>query len=74
MDLAGSDTNDSIIRALQLDSAQLEVCQEGFLQLYEQRRFEVRTFQEAKGMTGVSWARMNEKVCPQCLNICALQR
>ena len=63
MGLAGFDTNDKNIRALQIDSAELEFCQEEFIRLYNQGHFGVRTFQEAKGLTGMSFSGMNEKVC-----------
>ncbi|KAI9055794.1 hypothetical protein LZ554_000735 [Drepanopeziza brunnea f. sp. 'monogermtubi'] len=49
--LSGVDTSDQNLRALRVDSAELEVVHESFVRLYElkDRRFQVVTFQEAKG-------------------------
>jgi hypothetical protein len=67
---AGFDTSDQNLRALRIDGAELDICQEGFMQLYEQRRFEVRTFQEAQGMTGLGFFKFNGKVSPNYLKAC----
>lgn len=58
------DTNGQNIRTLFRNSNDLAVCQENFLRLYEdpQRRFQVRTFQEAKGLTGLNFLGLNNKV------------
>lgn len=60
--VVGFDTSDKVVRALQIDSAELEVCQEDFMRLYERRVFQVRTFQEAQGIQGTSILGMNKKV------------
>lgn len=65
--VAGFDTSDKNLRALRMDSAELEVSHEGFMPLYEQHRFAIRTFQEAQGMTGVGLFKFNEKVSRELL-------
>ncbi|KAI9780256.1 MAG: hypothetical protein M1839_006816 [Geoglossum umbratile] len=60
--VAGFDTGDQNVRALQIDSAVLEVCHEGFMKVYEQSRIEIRTFQEAQGMSGLGLFGFNGKV------------
>lgn len=60
----GFSTNDQSIRNLQINSSDLEIIHEGFISLYERpdRHFEVCTFQEAQGMTGVSYGKLDHKV------------
>jgi ankyrin repeat domain-containing protein 50 len=60
--VAGFDTSSQILNALKIDSPEISMCQENFMRLYEDHKFEVRTFQEAKGMTGTSFFKFNEKV------------
>lgn len=62
--VSGFDTTDQNIRALQINSAELELIHELFMKLYDQkdRRFQVLTFQEAKGVVGISYLKMNERV------------
>lgn len=60
----GFSTNDQSIRNLQINSSDLEIIHEGFISLYERpgRHFEVCTFQEAQGMTGVNYGKLDRKV------------
>jgi hypothetical protein len=62
--VAGFDTNKQTIRTLVSNSTDLIICQENFLQLYKptQGNFRVRTFQEAKGLTGWNFLNLNNKV------------
>ena len=62
--VSGFDTTDQNIRALRVDSAELEFIHELFMKLYDQkdRHFKVLTFQEAKGVAGVSYLKLNERV------------
>jgi hypothetical protein len=62
--VSGFDTTDQNIRALQINSTELELVHELFMKLYEQkdRRFKVLTFQEAKGVVGISYLKLNERV------------
>lgn len=57
-------TNDQSIRNLQINSSDLQSIHEGFVSLYERpdRHFEVCTFQEAQGMTGMSYGLFDNKV------------
>ncbi|KAI9815250.1 MAG: hypothetical protein M1827_002730 [Pycnora praestabilis] len=61
---SGFNTSDRNIRALQFDSSELEGIHERFMKLkeHDQWHLEVRTFQEAKGMTGLGYFRLGEKV------------
>ena len=58
--VAGFDTEDQNIRALQFESPELERCQEEFSNLWRSGRLAVKTFQEELGMAGVQG--LNEKV------------
>ena len=62
--VSGFDTTDQNIRALQVDSTELELIHELFMKLYDRqdRHFKVFTFQEAKGVTGISYLKLNERV------------
>ncbi|OAF56656.2 hypothetical protein VC83_07280 [Pseudogymnoascus destructans] len=62
--VSGFDTTNQNIRSLQIDSTELELIHELFMRLYGQndRHFKVLTFQEAKGVTGISYLKMNERV------------
>ncbi|KAG9244623.1 hypothetical protein BJ878DRAFT_550029 [Calycina marina] len=62
--VSGFDTTDKNIRALQVNSTELELIHELFMKLYEQkdRQFKVLTFQEAKGISGISYLKLNERV------------
>ncbi|KUJ22968.1 ankyrin [Mollisia scopiformis] len=62
--VSGFDTTDKNIRALQVDSTELELIHELFLQIYDckERPFQVITFQEAKGIAGINYLKLNEKV------------
>jgi hypothetical protein len=62
--VSGFDTTDQNIRALQVNSAELELIHELFMNLYDRndRHFKVLTFQEAKGMVGISYLKLNERV------------
>jgi len=61
---SGFDTTDQNLRALQVNSTELELIHEWFMKLYEQkdRRFKVLTFQEAKGVAGTTFLKLNERV------------
>lgn len=63
---SGFNTSDKNIRALQIDSSELEGIHERFMKLNQRNPwpFEVRTFQEAKGMTGIGFLGLGEKVSP----------
>ncbi|OBT84383.1 hypothetical protein VE02_06736 [Pseudogymnoascus sp. 03VT05] len=60
----GFSTNDQNIQALQVGSFELEIVHERFMKLYQRnpRPFEVYTFQEAQGLTGVRLLGLGEKV------------
>lgn len=62
--VSGFDTTNQNIRSLQIDSTELELIHELFMRLYGQKdcHFKVLTFQEAKGVTGISYLKMNERV------------
>jgi hypothetical protein len=62
--VSGFDTTDQNIRALQINSSELEFIHELFMKLYDQkdRRFQVLTFQEAKSVVGISYLKLNERV------------
>lgn len=62
--VTGFDTADQNIRALQINSTELENILEFFRKLFELQdcRFKVLTFQEAKGVIGISYSKMNELV------------
>jgi len=47
------DTNPVILRALGVDSPELELCRESFIKQWRVYNFRVKTFQEALGMTSV---------------------
>ncbi len=63
--VSGFDTTDRNIRALQVNSSELEIIHELFMKLYDlkDRHFKVLTFQEAKGVAGISYLKLNERVC-----------
>lgn len=56
------DTNDYVLKALALDSPQIEVCNRSFIHQWNKWKFQVKTFQESKALTGLNFARLNEKV------------
>lgn len=58
------DTNAVILRALGVDSPELELCRETFITQWRFYDFRVKTFQEALGMTSVNLGLLNEKVVP----------
>src|SRR3978361_669460 len=58
----GFDTNSQNLSTLAIDSQTLEDNHERFLRLYNRRKFEICTFQEARGMRGTSFASLNDKV------------
>src|SRR6266516_1914630 len=60
--LAEFDTANQNIRALEIDGALLENCDERFQKLRNRCRFEIHTFQEARGMKGIQILNLNEKV------------
>jgi hypothetical protein len=49
----GFDTNEKNIKALQFDSFELELSREEFAKQWRQGSFQVRTFQESRGIVGV---------------------
>ncbi|KAK3984172.1 hypothetical protein QBC44DRAFT_375483 [Cladorrhinum sp. PSN332] len=58
------DSNASILRALALDSPELELSRESFLQQWRTYEFQVKTFQECQAMVGMNFGVLNEKVVP----------
>ena len=59
---AGLDTASQNLHTLRFDSPELEMCQESFLQLHIDKKFQVRTFQEGQGLAATSLFRMNRNV------------
>jgi hypothetical protein len=59
---AGFDTANQNIRALEIDGALLERCDERFQKLRNRCGFEIHTFQEARAMKGTQILSLNEKV------------
>lgn len=62
--VSGFDTTDQNIRALRVNSTELELIHELFMEVYDRkdRHFKVLTFQEAKGVAGISYLKLNERV------------
>lgn len=62
--VSGFDTAKQNIKALQINSMELELIHESFMHIYEfgDRRFEVITFQEAKGILGFGYSTLNGRV------------
>ena len=62
--VSGFDTADNNLRALQVNSTELEMIHEHFMNLYEQkdRHFKVLTFQEARGVTAINYLKLNDRV------------
>ena len=60
---SGFSTSKGNIRALHFDSSELEGIHERFMKLKENGlcHFEIRTFQEAKGFTGLNYFGLSEK-------------
>jgi hypothetical protein len=57
------DSNKAVIRALGLDSPELELSRESFLQQWRTYGFRVKTFQESQGFSGLRLGILSEKVC-----------
>jgi hypothetical protein len=57
------DSNKAVIRALGLDSPELELSRESFLQQWRTYGFRVKTFQESRGFSGLRLGILSEKVC-----------
>ncbi|KAK0620578.1 hypothetical protein B0T14DRAFT_457672 [Immersiella caudata] len=57
-------TNEQVIRALGLNSPELELCRESFVALWQTHGFQVKSFQEARPLTGVKLGFLAEKVVP----------
>ena len=66
------DTNPVILRALGVDSPELELCRESFITQWRKYNFRVKTFQEALSMTGVNLGPLNEKVCEILFRFCKM--
>lgn len=64
LSVSGFDTSNQNIRALQINSYELENIHEHVMRLYKRqdRHFKVLTFQEATGIVGISYLRANERV------------
>jgi hypothetical protein len=58
----GFDSAGQNLLTLRPDSILLDQCREEFHLLYKRGSFEVYTFQEARGMTGIGFAMFNDKV------------
>lgn len=62
---SGLDTFDQNLRALQVNSIELEMIHESFVRLYEQNdcHFQVITFQETKGYSRIAVLGLSDLVC-----------
>lgn len=62
--VSGFDTADQNTRALHVNSSELESIHEFFMKLFDLKdcRLKVLTFQEAKGVVGISYLKLNELV------------
>ena len=60
--ILGVDSNATIIRALGLDSPELELSRESFFQQWRTYGFRVKTFQESQALTGLNVGVLNTKV------------
>ena len=64
----GADTAKQNLKALQIDNNSLQECHKRFLQLLKRRiqndqtQVDISIFQEARGLTGVSYLGLNQKV------------
>ncbi|KAF2429989.1 hypothetical protein EJ08DRAFT_697781 [Tothia fuscella] len=58
------DSNAQILRALGVDSPELELCRESFITQWRKYDFRVKTFQEALAMTGINVGQLADKVVP----------
>lgn len=58
------DSNMAILRALGLDSPELELSRGSFLQQWRIYNFQVKTFQESSGPNGMNIGGFNEKIVP----------
>jgi hypothetical protein len=63
--VSGFDTTDQNIRALQINSTELELIHELFMKLYEQKD---RQF-KAKGVAGINYLKLNERVSRPILRV-----
>jgi hypothetical protein len=61
---AGFDTNPKNLKALSIDSGELNIVHENFMRLLNRRdrHFEVRTFQETQGISRFRYLGLNSKV------------
>jgi len=62
----GIDTSPAILNSLGLRNDDLFRNQQAFARIWDERMFEVKTFQESKGISGVNIGMLNELVCPWC--------
>lgn len=62
--VSGFDTNEKNLRALQIDSTELQMVHESFMHVYQRVDcpFKVLTFQESKGIAGINYLKLNELV------------
>jgi len=58
------DSNAALLRALGTDSPELELGRESFTVLWRKHGFRVKTFQEARGISGANVGPLNSKVVP----------
>lgn len=56
------DSNAAIIRALGLDSPELELSRESFIEQWRIYNFQVKTFQESLAPSGMNFGTANDKV------------
>lgn len=61
------DSNDAILRALGVNSPELEIGLEDFSPLWNKYKFQVKTFQEALPLAGVNIGPLNDLVRPKLL-------
>jgi hypothetical protein len=59
----GFGTANQNLRDLKPESAMLEQCRKHFQSLHKSRNFDIYTFQEELGMTGIGIAAADDKVC-----------
>jgi len=63
VEATGFDTANQNLNALKPDNALLYQCRRDFFTLFNGGSFKVYTFQEARGLKGIGFARLNDKVC-----------
>ncbi|KAI8633518.1 hypothetical protein F5Y19DRAFT_244545 [Xylariaceae sp. FL1651] len=62
--VARVDSTSTLLRSLGTDGPELDLGREAFLVLWRTHKFQVKTFQEAHGVSGINLGPTNEKVVP----------